>query len=278
MPVPYLLVSNPPHGDVDVTILAEAFELSAAEARIRANFPSPEIWFAEEDVEALKKTGGTLMKAGAKVRIIKGSMLTAIPRADQMTSFTFGPDRFTTQLHSADEFSAPYDTRLVIVSSKPQANPTLGMERPKPQLGHMSGGELRDKFGIGGIISEGSPEDAMVRVSGMHDIVEDAWFLDLYFVVQSKVRRIRAWCGGVDYAGLETELKPAANQNHGELLTRLRQRFQAAFDERLVDTPAPKPTAISGMGLQALLESIDPDLKGVGMGDLHSRLVFLSVL
>ncbi len=243
MPVPYLLVSNPPHGDVDAKIVAEAFELSAAEARMRTNFPSPEIWFADEDVDALKKTGGALLKAGAKVRIIKGSMLTVIPRADQMTSFAFGPDRFTAQLHSSDEFTAPYNTRLVIVSSK------------------------------------GNLDDAMARDSGMAAIIDDAWFLDLYFVVQSKVQRLRAWSGGTDYAGLETELKPVAHQNHSAFLNQLRQRFpQAAVDERLVDTPAPKRSAISGKGLPAVLESIHPDLKDVVMGDLQSRLVFLSVL
>ncbi len=243
MPVPYQLISKPPHGDVDAKIVAEAFELSAAEARMRTNFPSPEIWFADEDVDALKKTGGALLKAGAKVRIIKGSMLTAIPRADQMTSFAFGPDRFTAQLHSSDEFTAPYNTRLVIVSSR------------------------------------GSPDDAMARDSGMPSIIDDAWFLDLYFVVQSKVRRLRAWSGGVDYAGLETELKPVAHQNHSAFLNQLRQRFpQAAVDERLVNTPPPKPSAISGKGLPAVLESIHPDLKDVVMGDLQSRLVFLSLL
>ncbi len=243
MPVPYLLVSNPPHGDVDAKIVAEAFELSAAEARMRTNFPSPEIWFADEDVDALKKTGGAMMKAGAKVRIIKGSMLRAIPRADQMTSFAFGPDRFTAKLHSSDEFTAPYNTRLVIVSSK------------------------------------GNLDDAMARDSGMAAIIDDAWFLDLYFVVQSKVQRLRAWSGGTDYAGLETELKPVAHQNHSAFLNQLRQRFpQAAVDERLVDTPSPKQSAISGKGLPAVLESIHPDLKDVVMGDLQSRLVFLSVL
>ncbi len=243
MPVPYLLVSNPPHGDVDAKIVAEAFELSAAEARMRTNFPSPEIWFADENVDALKKTGGALLKAGAKVRIIKGSMLTVIPRADQMTSFAFGPDLFTAKLHSSDEFTAPYNTRLVIVSSK------------------------------------GNLDDAMAKDSGMPAIIDDAWFLDLYFVVQSKVQRLRAWSGGTDYAGLETELKPVAHQNHSAFLNQLRQRFpQAAVDERLVDTPAPKRSAISGKGLPAVLESIHPDLKDVVMGDLQSRLVFLSVL
>ena len=243
MPVPYLLISTPPHGDVDAKIAAEAFELSAAEARIRANFPSPNIWFADDDLDALKKTGATLMKAGVKVRIIKGSIMAAIPRADPITSFAFGPDRFTAQLHSSDEFTAPYNTRLVIVASK------------------------------------GNPEDAMATSSGIPNILDDALFFDLYFVVQSKVRRLRAWSGGVDYAGLETALKPVAHQNHSEFLNQLRHRFpQAAVDERLVDTPPPKPSAISGKGLPAVLESIHSDLKDIVMGDLRSRLVFLSLL
>ena len=240
---------------------------------MRTNYPSPEIWFADEDLDALKKTGGAMVTAGAKVRIIKGSMLTAIPRADQMTSFAFGPDGFTAQLLSSDEFTAPYNTRLVIVSSKPTVNPALDMDRPTTQLGRVSGGVVE------GIIGKGSPTDAMAKGSGMPDNFDDAWFLDLYFIVQSKVQRLRAWSGGTDYAGLETELKPVAHQNHSEFLNQLRQRFpQAAVDERLVDTPVPKASAISGKGLPAVLESIDADLKGVGMSDLQSRLVFLSIL
>ena len=83
----------------------------------------------------------------------------------------------------------------------------------------------------------------------------------------------------MDYSGLETELKLVANQNHSAFMNQLQQRFpQSAVDERLVDTPAPKPLAISGKGLHTVLESIDADLKDVGMGDLHSRLVFLSLL
>ena len=196
-----------------------------------------------------------------------------------MTSFAFGSDRLTAQLHSSDEFTVPYDTRLVIVSSKPTANPSLGMDRPKPQLGHMSGGELRGKFGRGGIVSDGSPDDAMVRVSGMHDVIEDPWFLDLYFVIQSKVRRLRAWSGGIDYSGLETELKSVANQNHSALLNQLQQRFSKTRSMNGSWTrPHPNRWRSRGKGLPTVLESIDADLKDVGMGDLHSRLVSLSLL
>ncbi len=263
MPAPYLLLSNPPHGKIDVALIAGSFGFTTAEARMRVNFPAPEIWFADTDIDALKRTGGALMKGGAQVRIIKGSMLSAIPPADNMTSFTFHPERFAVQLRSDSSFSAAYDARLIIVSSRPKANPTIAIERPKPQRG---------------VITTDPHDDATARVDRYSGEI-DPWFLDLYFIVQSKVRRLRARTGKVDYSGLGTDLKPVAKHNHAQLLNRIKARFtKAAFDERLVDVPAPKPSMISGKGLPLILESIDPALKNLRIEDLQSRLVFLSVL
>ena len=263
MPAPYLLLSNPPHGEIDVALVAPSFGFTAAEARMRANFPAPEIWFADTDLDALKRTGGALVKGGVKVRIIKGSMLCAIPPANHMTSFAFHPDRLTVQLQSDSSFSAAYDARLIIVSSRPKANPTITTERPTPQRGIVAT-DLRGQATAG--------VDA-------HSGAMDPWFLDLYFIVQSKVRRLRARTGKVDYSGLGPDLKPVAKLNHAELLSRIKAQFtKAAFDERLVDVPAPKRSMISGKGLPVILESIDPALKNITIEDLQSRLVFLSLL
>ena len=245
---------------------------------MRVNFPAPEIWFADTDVDALKKTGAVFIKANAKVRIIKGSMLSVVPKADRMISFKFEEDRFVMELEEGGAYEAPYGAKLVIVSARPQTSPTLGMERPKPQLGHMSSKELRDKFGRGGIIGESAPEDAKAQVTGIQDTF-DPWFLDLYFIVQSKVQRMRVWTGNVDYTGLGSNLKPVAPHNQTELLNQLRERFtNAVFDERLLDLPSPKPSMISGQGLKVVLKSIDEALEDLGLGDLQSRLVFLSRL
>ena len=278
MPATYLLLSNPPHGEIDVALIAGCFGFTAAEARMRANFPAPEIWFADTDLDALKRTGGALMKGGAKVRIINGSMLSAIPPADHMASFTFQPERFTVQLRSDSSFSTAYDARLIIVSSRPKANPTIAIERPKPQLSHSSSPKLRDRFGTGGTVTTDPPDDATARVDGYSGEI-DPWFLDLYFIVQSKVRRLRARTGKIDYSGLGTDLKPVAKHNHAELLNRIKTQFtKAALDERLVDVPPPRPSTVSGKGLPVILESIDPALKNLRMEDLQSRLVFLSLL
>ena len=278
MPAPYLLLSNPPHGEIDVSLIAGSFGFTAAEARMRANFPAPEIWFADTDLDALKRTGGALMKGGAKVRIIKGSMLSAIPPTDHMTSFAFNPDGFAVQLRSDSTFSAAYDARLIIVSSRPKANPKIAIERPKPQLDHSSSPKLKGRSSVGGIITTDPNDDATARVDGYSGEI-DPWFLDLYFIVQSKVRRLRARTGKVDYSGLGTDLKPVAKQNHAEFLNRITAQFtRVAVDERLVDVPPPRPSMISGKGLPVILESIDPALKNVKMEDLQSRLVFLSLL
>ncbi len=278
MPAPYLLLSNPPHGEIDAALIASSFGFTAAEARMRANFPAPEIWFADTDLDALKRTGGALMKGGAKVRIIKGSMLSVIPPPDHMASFAFQPERFDVQLRSDSSFSTAYDARLIIVSSRPKANPTIAIERPKPQLSHSSSPKLRDRSSTGGTATTDPHDDATARVDGYSGEI-DPWFLDLYFIVQSKVRRLRARTGKVDYSGLGTDLKPVAKQNHAEFLNRIKTQFaKAAFDERLVDVPPPRPSMVSGKGLPVILESIDPALKNLKMEDLQSRLVFLSLL
>lgn len=278
MSATYLIVSNPPHRDIDPQVIADAFGFTAAEARMRLNFPAPEIWFADGDVAALKQTGEVLMKGGANLRIIKGSMLAAIPTADLLVSFAFEGDRFVAQCKGAGEFTAAYDARLYIVSSRPRANPTLGIDRPKPQLGHISSRQLRDRFGVMGIVSDETPRNAEIDATGAHDAM-DPWFLDLFFIIQSAVTRIRAWAGSVDYSGLGPSRQPLAKQNQAALANELKTRFaRAVFDDRLEDMPVPKPSAISGKGLPALLESIDASLKGVSVGDVQSRLAFLSRL
>jgi len=231
MPAPYLLLSNPPHGEIDVALIAGSFGFTAAEARMRANFPPPEIWFADIDLDALKRTGGALMKGGAKVRIIEGSMLSVIPPTDHMTSFAFHPERFAVQLRSDSSFSVAYDARLIIVSSRPKASPTITIERPKPQRG---------------IITTDPHGQDTARVDGHRGEI-DLWFLDLYFMVQSKVRRLRAWTGKVDYSGLGAELKPVAKHSHAQLLNRIKARFTKAGRLRTRSSSpilAPCPTTL----------------------------------
>ena len=60
----HLLISNPPHGDVDAAEAAPHFGLAAAEVRMKANYGLPEIWFAGEDEAELGDTAAGLIHFG----------------------------------------------------------------------------------------------------------------------------------------------------------------------------------------------------------------------
>ena len=60
----YLLISDPPHDDVDAAEAASYFGLTVAEVRMKSNCGLPEVWFAEEDEAKLSDTAAALEAAG----------------------------------------------------------------------------------------------------------------------------------------------------------------------------------------------------------------------
>jgi hypothetical protein len=244
----YLLISNPPHGEIEAQDVAKVFGFTPIEARMRVHFPAPEIWFASEDVESLKESAAALQRAGARVKILKGSLLSQIPPPDAVKSFSFDPAHFTAQLASGTATTLPYPARAVMVASRPED-----------------------------LTSDG-PQDPII---GDHDAPPpaDTSFLDAFFLTDSSVLRTTIYWETVDYAGLGPNLKEEAQENHDELVQQLKNRFaKHEIDDRLVDAPAPKPTMVSGKTIPAILEAIDPGLRDLARADLRSRLAFLSML
>lgn len=244
----YLLISNPPHGEIEAQDVAKVFGFTPIEARMRVHFPAPEIWFASEDLESLKESAGALQRAGARVKILKGSLLAQIPLPDPVKSFSFDASHFTAHLASGKATILPYPARAVMVASRPE-----------------------DLSGDG-------PQDPII---GDHDAPPpaDTSFLDAFFLTDSSVERTTIYWETVDYAGLGPDLKEEAQENHQELVQQLKNRFpKHEVDERLVDAPAPKPTMVSGKTIPAILDMIEPDLRDLTRADLRSRLAFLSML
>ena len=244
----YLLISNPPHGEIEAQDVAKVFGFTPIEARMRVHFPAPEIWFASDDLGSLKESAGALQRAGARVKIIKGSLLSMIPLPDPVRSFSFDSDHFAAQLGSGTAMRLPYPARAVMVASRPED-----------------------------LTSEGSQDP----IIGDHDLPPsaDTSFLDAFFLTDSEVLRTTIYWETVDYAGLGPDLKEEAKDNQKELVQQLKGRFpKHEIDGRLVDAPAPKPTMVSGKTIPAILEMIDPALRDLARADLRSRLAFLSKL
>ncbi|MCZ6917397.1 MAG: hypothetical protein O7I93_11510 [Gemmatimonadetes bacterium] len=244
----YLLISNPPHGEIEAQDIAKVFGFTPIEARMRVHFPAPEIWFASEDLQSLKESGAALQRAGAHVKIIKGSLLSLIPPPDAVKSFSFGSADFTAQLASGAATTLPYPCRAVMIASRPED------------------------------LTSDVPRDPIIRDSDARPPA-DTSFLDAFFLTDSSVLRTTIFWDNVDYTGLGPDLKEEAKENQDELVQQLKDRFpKHAIDDRLVDAPAPKPTMVSGKTIPAILEMIDPTLRDLTRADLRSRLAFLSNL
>ncbi len=245
----YLLISNPPHGEIEAQDIAKVFGFTPIEARMRVHFPAPEIWFASEELESLKESAAALQRAGARVKILKGSLLSQIPLPDAVKSFSFDTAHFTARLASGTATTLPYPARAVMVASRPE-----------------------------NLTGDGGPQDPII---GDHDAPPsaDTSFLDAFFLTDSSVLRTTIFWDNVDYTGLGPDLKEEAKENQDELVQQLKNRFaKHDIDDRLVDAPAPKPTMVSGKTIPVIMEMIDPALRDLTRADLRSRLAFLSML
>lgn len=267
----YLLISHPPHGDdLDAKALAPLFGLTAMEARMRVNYAAPEIWAADEDVDEVRRKAGAFKEAGVRVRLVKGSMLAMIPPPDDLETFEFLPDRFAGRTKSGAQLGIPYGARVVIVSAAPA---------DQPHLEH-GGGEVRT-----GITSDVRNRFTGSRQSSMYAAMDDDSsdhanaFIDVFFVGKNAVKRVTIRANAVDYTGLGDTLESTERERQEAFILQMQGRFMHIdTDERLIGIPPPKPLAIGGRGMQAILGSIDEKLKAAPPADLQSRLIFLSVL
>ena len=71
-----LLVSDPPHNEVDPISAAPHFHLTAAEVRMKAAYGVPEIWFAQEDRATVE---GTLSSEGKVTAECRGTFVAVKP-------------------------------------------------------------------------------------------------------------------------------------------------------------------------------------------------------
>ena len=217
----YLLISNPPHGDANAKLIAREFKFTPAEALMRIRFPAPQIWFAGEDLAGLKRTGSALLDAGAKVRIINGSLLALIPAPDDLQTFSFDETHLTMKTDSATELVIPYQARVILVSCRLKGESHDG----GPQTDNSSSQDTRLGFGVTG------PSAVPIRSDSLAADLEDATddgIVDAYFISESRVQRATLRSGRVNHAGLDSDAKSSEEENRAALLARWKCRPRAS--------------------------------------------------
>ena len=271
-----LLVSNPPHGDVDAAEAASYFGLTAAEVGMKANYGLPEIWFAAEDETHLLDTAAALDAAGLKTVLVAGSDLVEIPPQNPAESFDFTDEGLRVNGDDS-EWTLAYDTPAIAVFVRPRVeeqDSRTPASSIASQLSSWGRGFRRAGSDVGPLELGASP------------------FLDLYVPSETGLLRISLVPGITDFSLLPDNLPHglSAMQN---LVAECENRLENVYvDHRLVDmtlrgisrvvteTPTPDPPrtgfSYATQALADLLASLSPDLKDVAQADLSSRLAYLT--
>jgi hypothetical protein len=86
-----LVVTDPPHGSVDIPTVAEILGISEQDAGLKMAFGAPEVLMAT-DAEPARDMASALREAGVAVKVLDGHALDRLPWPTPALSFAFGKD------------------------------------------------------------------------------------------------------------------------------------------------------------------------------------------
>lgn len=288
-----LIVSNPPHGEVDPARAAPSLGLSPAELRMKANYPVPEIWLAATEARKMDEVAGELTAAGLDVIVVPGDALGALPPREEVKSFELTAAGLVATLEGS-EATLPYDAAAIAVYCTPRQ--MAGLEAAHTGGSGLTEGLTRRSSAVfmtrDSLVGFGGLGGRSSAAGGGEAVPGESSFLDVYFTDGGTARRLTVLQDKVDFAGLGEMALPNATTNMEMLVQEFEERFASGLvDRRLVNMqprqrpmvgkPAPEHPDRKGFSfateaLNRLLESISPDLKGVSQFDLSSRLAFLT--
>jgi hypothetical protein len=247
-----LVVSNPPHADVNLEAAAELLELDPFAMRLKANFTAPEIMSATGPEEAAE-FAAALRSTGFTVSTLYGPVLADLPWPDPVSSLVFDTSHLQATCRNG-VISVSYDAEVVGVHCRPPADrasrrsKTLDLERAVTS-------------GHGPTIAEA---------------IQWTSILDLYLRDAGSLRRVT--------------IVPDSLRLDGERLLRdLRRLRRLRLDDRLAgvrpraaflmgavnhDGPERRRYSFGTLLLRQVLESIAPELRAVPQYEFGSRLAY----
>ena len=108
VPPPTLVLSHPPHGEVDFKRAGAVLGLVAVDVRLKASYNLPEIWLADGDARAAEAAAASLRQAGLSVVLVPGAALAAIAPPNPVSTFSFEAGGLL--LQAEEEVLLEYDT------------------------------------------------------------------------------------------------------------------------------------------------------------------------
>jgi hypothetical protein len=242
-----LVVSDPPHGDVEVEAAAAVLGLAPEHTRLKIRFRAPEV-MALGDGSRATDVAASLRAAGVSTRIRDGELLTQVPWPTLVSRVDLG----LTGLRAAlgDRFvEVAYDDPVLAVYCQPPAD-----FAPPPNAV--------------------APGPSVVTGPAAAEAIEWVPHLDLYFERDGALGRL-----SVAGEGLASAVD-ACHQRFTSLVldTRLvgvrpRRRFVAG--DQGFNPDQRKRYAFGTLLLRHALESISPELRDLTHYELGSRLAYI---
>lgn len=251
MEVPTLVVSDPPHGEVDIEAAAKLLELDVFAAGLKVTFAAPEVMSASDPGEA-EEFAEALRSTGFSVAVLDGGLLSALPWPDPVSTLAFDTSSLRGTVRN-EGVTIPYDADVVGVYCRPPAdtsqNRAVDLDRA--------------------LASEHGPTIA--------DAIQWKSIVDLYFRDEESLRRVT--------------IVPDHLQLDGEMIVKeLRRRFKRlVLDSRLAGVRPRARFHVEGnfdpsserrrysfgtLRLRRVLESIAAELAEAPQYELGSRLAY----
>lgn len=275
-----LVVSDPPHHEVDHNRAGELLGLTPAEIRMKANFPAPEVWLAFPDAEEATDATSSLGGTGLNTAVVDGKALSTVPGPAPVSSFAFTDETFLARFQEG-ELELRYDAPTFGVFCKPPP----GFSPAQSAQSSRSSKRRRTTLAWTEKVAGAGHE------SGRLGAVELLTNLDLYLTTDGKISRVSIIQESADFSGLGDLKKPASDANMEVFLSECERLFnRLTLDARLKNIrPRQRPQVRKAAGekegrrlfsfgtwsLRRLLESIDQELRDLTQFELGSRLAFL---
>jgi hypothetical protein len=251
MTVPTLVVSDPPHGAVDLDAAAGVLGLDVFSARVKSVFPAPEVMEVSTP-EGAEEWAAALRSTGFDVAVVPGHALLEVPWPDPVESLVLDTSHLEATVRGK-RVRISYDVGVFGVSCRPPTDRSL----PSPaSLRRVVAGA--SSAGIVDAIAHRSIVDLFVREEGTLrrvTIVPDVLELDGQRVLKDLTARLRQ-------LRLDRRLEG------------VKPRAPFAADGPIHAGPQRRRYSFGTLLLQEALERIEPGLGSVSQLELGSRLAY----
>lgn len=251
MEIPALVISNPPHGEVDLEAAAHLLGLDVFMTRLKARFAAPEIMSASEPEQA-EELADALRGAGFTVSALHGSALSGLPWPDPVSSLAFDVSCLRATIRN-EGIELAYDVEAVGVHCAPPAGFTM-----KPTV------DLRQA-----VVSGHGPTIA--------EAIQWTGQVDLYFRDHGSLRRVSIVPDLLELDGEEVVRELGRRFKCLRLDTRLagvRPRARFVAGKVGFDPSERKRYSFGTLRLRQVLRSISPELGDAPHYELGSRIAY----